>query len=133
MAKLSQLLERYPDSLLLSSFLHCIMGAVCTSGVGGGLDKWSGERGRSLVILSAKELCFDDEVGSLRCEGLSKSACGRVSSCVAEDSHIQRNTSFYTAAIKQEWRHTRTGETYRAELDKPELKKPRGVSPLIFN
>lgn len=48
-------------------------------------------------------------------------------------SHIQRNTSFYTAAIKQEWRHTRTGEMYRAELDKPELKKPRGVSPLIFN
>jgi len=48
-------------------------------------------------------------------------------------SHIQRNTSFYTAAIKQEWGHTRTGETYRAELDKPDLKKLKGVSPVTFH
>ena len=48
------------------------------------VDKWSGELGKSVVMLSVIELCFEKGLGSVRYEGLSKPLCESESSCAIE-------------------------------------------------
>ena len=48
------------------------------------VDKWSGEWGKSVVMLSVMELCFDKGLGSVRYGGSSKPVCERESSWAVE-------------------------------------------------